>query len=90
MYPWERVIPSQDSTLRIIHEAVKRGHEVSITHPSNLTIRESDKKERKTIVNDYETEFVCCYYITSTNDPKIKNTILDKFKNLDLNNLKLF
>jgi glutathione synthase len=41
MYPWERVIPSQDSTLRIIHEAVKRGHEVSITHPSNLTIRES-------------------------------------------------
>ena len=34
MYPWERVIPSQDSTLRIIHEAVKRGHEVSITHPS--------------------------------------------------------
>jgi glutathione synthase len=41
MYPWERVIPSQDSTLRIIHEAVKRGHEVSITHPSNLTIRDS-------------------------------------------------
>ena len=41
MYPWERVIASQDSTLRIIHEAVKRGHEVSITHPSNLTIRDS-------------------------------------------------
>ena len=41
MYPWERVIPSQDSTLRIIHEAVKRGYEVSITHPSNLTIRDS-------------------------------------------------
>jgi glutathione synthase len=41
MYPWEKVIPSQDSTLRIIHEAVKRGHEVSITHPSNLTIRDS-------------------------------------------------
>jgi glutathione synthase len=41
MYPWERVTPSQDSTLRIIHEAVKRGHEVSITHPSNLTIRDS-------------------------------------------------
>lgn len=39
MYPWERVIASKDSTLRIIHEAVKRGHEVSITHPSNLTIR---------------------------------------------------
>jgi glutathione synthase len=41
MYPWERVIASKDSTLRIIHEAVKRGHEVSITHPSNLTIRDS-------------------------------------------------
>lgn len=41
MYPWERVVPAQDSTLRIIHEAVKRGHEVSVTHPSNLTIRDS-------------------------------------------------
>lgn len=41
MYPWEKVNPTQDSTLRIIHEAVKRGHEVAITHPSNLTIRDS-------------------------------------------------
>nr|WP_188112290.1 glutathione synthetase [Aquimarina sp. RZ0] len=41
MYPWEEVRPSQDSTLRIIHEAVKRGHDVSITDPSNLTIRHS-------------------------------------------------
>ena len=41
MYPWERVFPKQDSTLRIIHEAVKRGNEVSITQPNNLTIRES-------------------------------------------------
>lgn len=41
MYPWERVDPKQDSTLRIIHEAVKRGNEVAITHPHNLTIRES-------------------------------------------------
>ena len=41
MYPWERVNPAQDSTLRIIHEAVKRGYQVSITHPSNLTIRDS-------------------------------------------------
>lgn len=41
MYPWERVVPAQDSTLRIIHEAVKRGHDVSITHPSSLTIRDS-------------------------------------------------
>ena len=41
MYPWERVNPAQDSTLRIIHEAVKRGHDVAISHPSNLTIRDS-------------------------------------------------
>lgn len=41
MYPWERVNPAQDSTLRIIHESVKRGHEVAVTHPSNLTIRDS-------------------------------------------------
>ena len=41
MYPWERVNPKQDSTLRIIHESVKRGHDVSITHAQNLTIRDS-------------------------------------------------
>ena len=41
MYPWERIVPNQDSTLRIIHEAYKRGHEVSITHPTHLTIRNS-------------------------------------------------
>ncbi len=41
MYPWERVDPKQDSTLRIIHESVKRGYEVIITHPQNLTIRDS-------------------------------------------------
>ena len=41
MYPWEKVVPKQDSTLRIIHEAVKRGHDVAITHPQNLTIRDS-------------------------------------------------
>jgi glutathione synthase len=41
MYPWEKVNPKQDSTLRIIHESAKRGHEVHITHPQNLTIRNS-------------------------------------------------
>ena len=41
MYPWDRINPKQDSTLRIIHEAVKKRHEVYITHPQNLTIRES-------------------------------------------------
>jgi len=41
MYPWERIHPAQDSTIRMIHEAVKRGHEVSVTNPPNLTIRNS-------------------------------------------------
>lgn len=41
MYPWEKINPSQDSTLRIIHEAVKRGNDVSLTTPLNLTIRDS-------------------------------------------------
>jgi len=41
MYPWERVNPKQDSTLRMIHELALRKHEVAITHPRNLTIRDS-------------------------------------------------
>lgn len=41
MYPWHRIDPKQDSSIRIIHELVARGHEVAITHPSNLTIRDS-------------------------------------------------
>lgn len=41
MYAWDKVNPRQDSTLRIIHEAFIRGHEVAITHPSNLTVRDS-------------------------------------------------
>ncbi len=41
MYPWENVNPKQDSTLRMIHELAVRGHEVAITYPSNLTIRDS-------------------------------------------------
>jgi len=41
MYPWERVNPKQDSSLRIIHECVSRGHEVALTNPNNLAIRDS-------------------------------------------------
>lgn len=41
MYPWDRVVPKQDSTIRLIHECIRRGHEVAITHPQNLTIRDS-------------------------------------------------
>lgn len=41
MYSWEGINPKQNSTIRIVHEAVKRGYEVSITSPLSLTIRES-------------------------------------------------
>lgn len=41
MYPWSRVHPDTDSTLRLIHEAVLRGHTVAITTGGNLTMRES-------------------------------------------------
>lgn len=41
MYPWSTVDPVYDSTLRLIHECVKRGHTVAIGTSSNLTIRDS-------------------------------------------------
>lgn len=41
MYPWERVDPDTDSTLRLIHECVKRGHTVAIATVNHLTIRDS-------------------------------------------------
>ena len=41
MCSWNEVNPKQDSTLRIIHELALRGHEVAITTPSDLTIRDS-------------------------------------------------
>ena len=41
MYPWERVDPASDSTLRLIHECVHRGHQVALTTGANLTIRDS-------------------------------------------------
>ena len=42
MYPWERVDAIADSTLRIIHEAFLRGHNVGVMVPSNLTIRDNE------------------------------------------------
>ncbi len=40
MYPWEKVEPATDSTLRLVHEAAIRGHRVGIIYPNNLTIRD--------------------------------------------------
>lgn len=38
---WESMNPEIESTLRMIHESVKRGHRVCICKPGNLTIREN-------------------------------------------------
>lgn len=40
MYPWEKMTKG-DSTLRMIHECVKRGHEVAMVTPERLSIRDS-------------------------------------------------
>ncbi len=41
MYPWERVDPENDSTIRMIHECVSRKHTVALATVHNLTMRES-------------------------------------------------
>jgi len=41
MYSWESLNPKQDSTIRLVHECARRGYEVAITYPQNLTIRDS-------------------------------------------------
>ncbi|MEZ4388863.1 MAG: glutathione synthase [Candidatus Krumholzibacteriia bacterium] len=41
MYPWDRIDPQFDSTLRLVHECAAREHRVAITSPGSLTIRDS-------------------------------------------------
>ncbi len=41
IYPWERIEPASDSSLRLIYECVLRNHRVGYLTASNLTIRES-------------------------------------------------
>ena len=41
MYPWDRVHPETDTTLRLIHESSMRGHMVALTSSNNLTIRDN-------------------------------------------------
>lgn len=41
MYPWKRIKPESDSTIRLIHECVRRGHTVALSTINNLTIRNS-------------------------------------------------
>ncbi len=41
MYPWDRIDPEADSTLRLIHEAAARSMTVAITTANGLTIRDT-------------------------------------------------
>jgi len=41
MYPWDKINPEDDSTIRIIHECVSRKHTVALATVHNLTMRES-------------------------------------------------
>lgn len=41
MYPWSSIHPETDTTIRLIHESVRRGHTVAVTTVNNLTIRDS-------------------------------------------------
>ena len=41
MYPWNKIDPETDSTLRLILECVSREHTVAIATPHNLTMRDS-------------------------------------------------
>ncbi|MBL4815160.1 MAG: glutathione synthase [Shewanella sp.] len=42
MYPWENIEPETDTTIRLIHECVARGHTVALATTSNLTMRHSE------------------------------------------------
>lgn len=41
MYRWDRIDPETDTTLRLIHESVRRGHTVALSTVNRLTIRDS-------------------------------------------------
>lgn len=41
MYPWDRILPDTDSTLRLIHESASKGLTVALTTPHSLTVRDS-------------------------------------------------
>lgn len=42
MYAWDRVVAETDTTLRLIHEAVRRGHTVARLTPNALTMRDTE------------------------------------------------
>ena len=74
MYPWERIDPETDSTLRLIHEAASRGITVAITSPPNLTVRDS-------------VAYAFCNVLKKSQ--KVSANIPSFYKNAELNRCKL-
>lgn len=68
MYPWEKVEPDNDSTLRMIHECVSRKHTVALATVHNLTMRESTAMA------------FCNVFVPSDNVPAVINTFYKKAK----------
>lgn len=54
MDAWNEIDPEADSTLRIIHEAYIRGHNVGILLPSELTIRDNEVFGFVRILKDFD------------------------------------
>ncbi len=54
MYPWEEMVPENDTSLALIHECVKRGHGVALCTPANLTIRNSVTNAFCTVISRME------------------------------------
>lgn len=70
MYDWESIKPELDSTLRLIHEGIKRGHKVSAIYPNEMAIRRT-------------TVWANCHVITSSNPNT--NDVFEFYKNCKLN-----
>lgn len=71
---WEEMDPQTESTLRIIHESVKRGHRVCLAKPGNLTIREN-------------VTYAFCRIIS--NKEKISDSIPNFYKNAEFKKQRL-
>ncbi len=74
MYPWDRIDPESDSTLRLIHESASRNLTVAVTTPNNLTIRES-------------VAYAYCNVIRKTE--KVSNNIPSFYKSVEFKRCKL-
>lgn len=61
---WESMVPETESTLRIIHEAMKRNHNVGVLYTSNLTIRNNETYGFIKMINKMDTisENITAFY----------------------------